>query len=240
MTASLHGPLGALRAVEAASASAHRPGAHQPRPLFRSEAAMTTQPNADPRTDAELLADYVAGDTDALAVLVHRYQRLLLSLVRRLSWFEPDPEAVVQNVWLRVLQGAGTFNGRSKVSTWLHRIAVNETINAARRRKANRAMPFGELYKSHDKPERTDPGDPSLAVIDREHAAAVLPDLLSLLPRDQRLVLEVLHLDGLTNEEAAELLGVAVGTIKSRAHRARTRILAHLATEDRLEARAGR
>lgn len=199
---------------------------------------MTTQPDQDPRTDAELLADYVAGDTDALAVLVHRYQRLLFSLVRRLSWFEPDPEAVVQNVWLRVLQGASTFNGRSKVSTWLHRITVNETIDAARRRQTHRAMPFGELYKSHDKPERTDPGDPSLAVIDREHAAAVLPGLLALLPRDQRLVLELLHLDGLTNEEAAQLLGVAVGTVKSRASRARTTILADLATKERKDARA--
>ncbi|MDD7922739.1 RNA polymerase sigma factor [Actinomycetospora chibensis] len=199
---------------------------------------MTTQPDQDPRTDAELLADYVAGDTDALAVLVHRYQRLLFSLVRRLSWFEPDPEAVVQNVWLRVLQGASTFNGRSKVSTWLHRITVNETIDAARRRQTHRAMPFGELYKSHDKPERTDPGDPSLAVIDREHAAAVLPNLLALLPREQRLVLEVLHLDGLTNEEAAQLLGVAVGTVKSRAHRARATIVAHLATREREDARA--
>ena len=199
---------------------------------------MTTQLNQDPRTDAELLADYIAGDGDALTPLVHRYQRVLLSLVRKVSWFEPDPEAVVQEVWLRVLRGAATYSGQAKVSTWLHRITVNEAISAARRRQANRAMPFGELYKSHDKPERTDPGDPSLAVIDREHAAAVLPDLLALLPRDQRLVLEVLHLDGLTNEEAAQLLGVAVGTVKSRASRARATILAHLATKQRKDARA--
>jgi RNA polymerase sigma-70 factor (ECF subfamily) len=154
-----------------------------------------------------------------------------LSLVRKVSWFEPDPEAVVQEVWLRVLKGAATYSAQAKVSTWLHRITVNETINAARRRQANRAMPFGELYKSHDKPERTDPGDPSLAVIDRVHAAVVLPDLLALLPRDQRLVLEVLHFDGLTNDEAAQLLGVAVGTVKSRAHRARATIAAHLLRE---------
>jgi RNA polymerase sigma-70 factor (ECF subfamily) len=201
---------------------------------------MTTQLNQDSRTDAELLADYVAGDGDALTPLVHRYQRVLLSLVRKVSWFEPDPEAVVQEVWLRVLRGAATYSGQAKVSTWLHRITVNETITAARRRQAHRAMPIGELYKSHDKPERTDPGDPSLAVIDREHAAAVLPDLLALLPRDQRLVLELLHLDGLTNEEAAQLLGVAVGTVKSRAHRARATVLAHLAGEERQEARADR
>ena len=206
---------------------------------------MSTQPHHDPRTDtradANLLAAYVDGDTDALAVLVHRYQRLLLSLVRNLAWFEPDPEAVVQEVWMRVLQSAATFSGQlAKVSTWLHRITVNEAITAARRRRANRSTPVGELYRTHDRPERTDPGDPSLAVIDREHAAVVLPDLLALLPRDQRLVLEVLHLDGLTNEEAAELLGVAVGTVKSRAHRARATIIAHLATEGREEAPADR
>ncbi|GAA4906609.1 RNA polymerase sigma factor SigM [Actinomycetospora succinea] len=238
MTASLRGPLGALRAVEAASASAHRPGPASPDLFSRSEATMTTQPTDDPRTDAELLAEYVGGDTDALAVLVHRYQRVLLTLVRRMAWSEPDPEAVVQEVWLRVLTNAATFRGESKVSTWLHRITVNETLSAARRRKARPFTPIGELYKSHEQPDRTDPGDPSLEIVDREHAAAMLPDLLALLPRDQRLVLEMLHLDGLTNEEAAELLGVAVGTVKSRAHRARGTILSHLAAEGRREARA--
>lgn len=194
---------------------------------------MITQPAQDSRTDAELLAAFVAGDRDALALLVHRYQRVLLTLVRRMSWFEPDPEAVVQEVWLRVLKSAATYSGQAKVSTWLHRITVNEAISAARRRRADHSTPIGELYRTHDQAERTDPGDPSPAVDDREQALAVLPELLALLTRDQRLVLEVLHLDGLTQEEAAELLGISVGTIKSRVHRARVTILAHLAKEDR-------
>lgn len=203
---------------------------------------MSTQPNRDPRTDsrtdADLLASYVSGDGDALAVLVHRYQRVLLSLVRNLAWFEPDPEAVVQEVWLRVLQSAATFSGQAKVSTWLHRITVNEAITAARRRRTHRATPIGDVFDSFDLADRTDPADladPAQRIVDREHAAALLPGLLALLPREQRLVLEVLHLDGLTNEEAAELLGVAVGTVKSRAHRARATILAHLARQDRRE-----
>ena len=205
---------------------------------------MSTQPNHDPRTDtradSDLLAAYVSGDTDALAVLVYRYQRVLLSLVRNLAWFEPDPEAVVQEVWLRVLKGAGTFSGQAKVSTWLHRVTVNEAITAARRRRAHRGTPVGEVFDNFDLPDRNDPADPAEPVIDREHAAALLPDLLALLPRDQRLVLEVLYLDGLTNEEAAELLGVAVGTVKSRAHRARATILAHRAAGGREEVGADR
>ncbi|GAA4882762.1 RNA polymerase sigma factor [Actinomycetospora straminea] len=195
--------------------------------------APTHRSSADPRTDAcddaELLAVYLDGDTDAFTVLVYRYHRVLLAVVRNLTWFEPDPEAVVQEVWLRVLQSAHTFSGRATVSTWLHRITVNEAITAARRRRANHSTPVGELYRVSDIPERTEPGDPSVAVIDREHAAAVLPELLALLPRDQRLVLEVLHLDGLTIEEAAALFGVAVGTIKSRASRAQATVRAHVA-----------
>ncbi|MFC5136743.1 RNA polymerase sigma factor [Actinomycetospora rhizophila] len=69
-------------------------------------------------------------------------------------------------------------------------------------------------------------------VDDRQHAVAVLPELLALLPREQRLVLEVLHLDGLSLIEAAELLGVAVGTIKSRVHRAQATIRRHLAARE--------
>ncbi|GLZ50326.1 ECF RNA polymerase sigma factor SigM [Actinomycetospora sp. NBRC 106375] len=189
----------------------------------------TQDPRTDTRTDAELLADYVAGDANALAVLVHRYQRLLLRLVRCVSWSEPDPEAVVQEVWLRVLKNAATFKGQAKVSTWLHRITVNEALSAARRRRANRATPVGELHESHEQPHRAEGGDPSSAVLDREQAAATLPVLLAMLPREQRLVLEVLYLDGLTHTEAAELFGVSVGTIKSRASRAQSAIRALLA-----------
>ena len=86
---------------------------------------MTIQSTEDPRTDAELVTDYVAGDGDALASLVHRHQRLLLWIVRNLPWIEPEPEVVVQEVWLRVMHGAATFSGRSMVDTWLHRIAFN-------------------------------------------------------------------------------------------------------------------
>lgn len=196
---------------------------------------MTTQPTQDPRTDVELLEDYVAGDAASLAVLVHRYQRVLLTLVRGVAWYEQDPEAVVQEVWLKVLRHAASFSGQAKVSTWLHRITVNEALDAARRRKARLFMPVGELYDSHDQPERTEPGDPTSVVVDREQALAVLPQLLAVLPRDQRLVLEVLHLDGLTQTVAAELFGVSVGTIKSRASRARITIRALLAANPALQ-----
>jgi RNA polymerase sigma-70 factor (ECF subfamily) len=139
---------------------------------------------------------------------------------------------VVQEVWMRVLQSAATFSGQAKVSTWLHRITVNEAITAARRRRAQHATPVGEVTAEvaavDDQADRTESGDPTLGVVDREYAAAVLPGLLAMLPRDQRLVLEVLHLDGLTHAEAAQLLGVAVGTVKSRAHRAHATLRAHL------------
>lgn len=192
---------------------------------------MSTQPTHDPRSDAELLADYVDGDGDALAVLVHRHQRLLLWIVRNLPWFEPEPEVVVQEVWFRVMQSAATFSDWAKVLTWLHRVAVNEAISASRRRRANHSTPTAELYESE---QGAGPSNGAARVDDREHAAAVLPELLALLPREQRLALEVVHLDGLRITEAAELLGVGEGTIKSRVHRAQTTI------RQRLLAREGR
>ena len=105
----------------------------------------------------------------------------------------------------------------SESLTWLHRIAVSEAISASRRRQGNNSTPIGEIYESE---QLADPTDAVLGVEDREHAAAVMPELLALLPREQRLALEVLHLDGLSITEAAELLGVAVvverSTITSR------------------------
>jgi hypothetical protein len=119
-----------------------------------------------------------------------------------MSWFEPDPEAVVQEVWLRVLKGAATYSGQAKVSTWLHRLAVNEGQRALPTQggtlRTNR-----ELYGPHDQPDRTDQGAPLQEVADPKQALAVLPELLALLTRDQRLVLEVLYIDGLMQAEAA-------------------------------------
>ncbi|MDD7940624.1 sigma factor-like helix-turn-helix DNA-binding protein [Actinomycetospora lutea] len=77
--------------------------------------------------------------------------------------------------------------------------------------------------------KRTEAGQPSAAVIDRAHKAAALPELLAALPRGQRLVVEVMNLDGLTVEEAAELFGVAVSTIKSGTLRTQAAVRAHVA-----------
>ncbi|WP_337993868.1 RNA polymerase sigma factor [Actinomycetospora straminea] len=149
----------------------------------------------------------------------------MLGVVARLGWREPDPEAVVQQVWLRVLASAHTFSGRAAVPTRLHRISVNEAISAARRRRATRTIPTGQIDDLAEV-RRLAVGCGMGRVVDRAYAAAVLPGLLSGLPREQRLALEVVYLDGPTQAEAAQLFGVATGTIKSRLSRAQAAELA--------------
>lgn len=129
----------------------------------------------------------------------------------RLGWREPDPEAVVQQVWLRVLASAHTFSGRAAVSTWLHGITVNEAITAPPA-PATPAIPTEQIDAIAQVAERAVVEDAMGRVVDREYVAAVLPGL----PRERRLALDMIYLDGLTQAEAAQLLGVAVGTTKSR------------------------
>ena len=181
--------------------------------------------DADDDRDRRLLAAHLAGDTDAFGQLVARHRdRLYAVALRTLAGPGPDPREeaadAVQDAVVSALRAAASYRGDARVGTWLHRIVVNACLDRLRRRAVR---PTGELPLS----EPAAPGD---ALADRDTALDVRAALAEL-PLEQRLAIVLVDLSGLPVEEAAAVLDVPVGTVKSRCSRGRARLaisLGHL------------
>jgi RNA polymerase sigma-70 factor (ECF subfamily) len=176
----------------------------------------------DEPSDADLLAAHAAGDGTALTQLVRRHQdRLRAVALRTIS----DPEEAadaLQDAWISIFRHAGSFRGESAVTTWLHRVVVNACLDRIRRRNAR---PATELPDDQDDgrsiPDPTDRHDQRIVHLEIEAALAQLP-------LDQRIAVVLVDIEGWSVEDAATILGVPVGTIKSRCHRGRARLAARL------------
>ena len=164
-------------------------------------------------TDYDLVRAIAQGDTQALETLYTRYGvRLLAYLVGQLE-DRLLAEEVLQDVMLAVWQGAGRFRGDSAVSTWLLAIARRRAISARQRHTPNH-VPLGDMLRSSE-------ANP-LETVARQAEYHEIRAAMQTLPAEQRETLELIFYHGLSGPEAAKVLGVAPGTIKSRLHRAKT------------------
>lgn len=185
---------------------------------------------ADPRSDEELLADHVAGDPEAFALLVARHRDRMWAVALRTMRHREEAADALQEAYISAFRRAETFRGGSKVTTWLHRVVVNACLDRIRRNKVRRAEPLPEnpdramIMASASQTDHVEVQER------RSSVAAALNELNA----DQRAALVLVDMEGYSVQEAAEILGCAVGTVKSRCHRGRTRLaplLEHLRSE---------
>ena len=146
-----------------------------------------------------------------------RVQRTCLALLGNRS----DAEDAAQEVFLRAFEHAGQFEGGSKLSTWLHRIAVNHCLHKKEKEGLRRAEPIEEALRSSLASERDAPHE----VAGARDAREVLLERLGRLSEEHRTILVLREIDGLAYEEIAGVLGVPPGTVMSRLARARERWL---------------
>jgi RNA polymerase sigma-70 factor (ECF subfamily) len=167
--------------------------------------------DADQRSDQELLRAHVDGDPQAFTALFHRHRDRLWAVAIRTIGDREEAADALQDALLSAYRAAGNFRGDSAVTTWLHRIVVNACVDRIRRRQARPTVPLPEVEPDPD------PGTDHDLVLDIRHALATLGP-------EQRAALVLVDLHGYPVAEAAELLGVAEGTIKSRCARGRARL----------------
>ena len=179
-------------------------------------------------TDAELLRAHVDGDPDAFAELVRRHRDRLWAVALRTVGDREEAADAIQDALLSAHRGAARFRGDSAVTTWLHRIVVNACLDRLRRRQAHPTVPLPDGSRTEDgAPSGPEPAAP----ISDHDTALVVREALAALPPDQRAALILVDVQGYAVAEAAEILGVAEGTIKSRCARGRARLavaLGHL------------
>ncbi|WP_189079858.1 RNA polymerase sigma factor SigM [Mangrovihabitans endophyticus] len=176
-------------------------------------------------TDAELLRAHVDGDPEAFAELVRRHRDRLWAVAVRTIGDREDAADAVQDALLSAHRAAPRFRGESMVTTWLHRIVVNACLDRLRRRRSHPTVPLPDGTR----PAESRPAAPEPAAPAPDHDAAMdVRSALAALPPEQRAALVLVDVQGYAVAEAAEILDVAEGTIKSRCARGRARMAAAL------------
>ena len=159
--------------------------------------------------DDELVRRYLGGDREAFGVLVERHERRVYNLAYRMLGRRDDAADATQDAFVACMRKLSGFRGASSFTTWLHRVTLNVCYDALRKRSRERL--------SEETPDRVAPDDPA-----GEAAASVdVHRALQRVGEDFRAVLVLHDVQGMPYEDVAEALGVPVGTVKSRLHRAR-------------------
>jgi RNA polymerase sigma-70 factor (ECF subfamily) len=183
-------------------------------------------------TDAELLQAHVDGDPDAFGVLFRRHRDRLWAVALRTMGNPDDAADGLQDGMIAAFRRAGSFRGDAAVTTWLHRVVVNACLDRLRAAKVRRADALpDDLEERGDRrpvttPDRstTDPADLAVADERRRQVLAALEEL----PPEQRAALVLVDMEGYPVADVAEMLGCAVGTVKSRCSRGRSRLAERL------------
>ncbi len=169
--------------------------------------------------DEALIARLAAGDTAALSLLYDRYSGAVYSLAARIVGDRQVAEDLLQEVFVRVWQRAGTYQGaRGKPLTWVLGIAHNLAIDEVRRRRrrpleADDRDEEGQLTALQALPAvDSDPSDLTWERLRREQIMAALAQL----PEAQRILIELAYFEGYTQSQLAARLGEPLGTIKTR------------------------
>jgi RNA polymerase sigma-70 factor (ECF subfamily) len=169
--------------------------------------------------DQGLIDACLAGETEPNGVLVRRYQDRLYPTALRLTGCAEDAQDLLQETFLRAFEKLSRFHGESSFYTWVYRIAVNLALSGRRRRRPSLRLSDG-TEGSPGPAVDTRETDPSLPM-ERAERDRLIQDALSALAADHRAVVVMKEFDGLRYEEIGAILGIPVGTVRSRLHRAR-------------------
>jgi RNA polymerase sigma-70 factor (ECF subfamily) len=189
--------------------------------------SIESQPSPDAATDRDLLQAHVDGDAEAFGTLVARHRDRLWAVALRTTG-DPDEAAdALQDAMISAFRRAGQFRGDSAVTTWLHRIVVNASLDRLRRRNVRSSVPLPEDDALGRAAATATPvgrgGIPQDPIAARE-TQLVIARALADLPESQREAIVLVDVEGYSVEEAAAMLECPPGTVKSRCSRGRARL----------------
>ncbi|MFD3611338.1 RNA polymerase sigma factor SigM [Streptomyces atroolivaceus] len=173
-------------------------------------------------SDQDLLAQHVAGDPDAFGEIVRRHRDRLWAVALRTLGDREEAADAVQDALVSAFRAAHTFRGQSAVTTWLHRITVNACLDRARKTASRKTAPVDDTERLD---QLMEPHESAEAPAERQELHRELLAALATLPAEQRAALVLVDMQAYPVAEAARILDVPTGTVKSRCARGRARLL---------------
>jgi RNA polymerase sigma-70 factor (ECF subfamily) len=179
------------------------------------------------KDDFELIELFLNGDEEAFTSLAVKYQHKIYNLCCRIMGDRDEAQDMAQEVFITVHKSLKSFRGESLFSTWIFRVTVNHCKNRIKylgRRRYYQTLSIDQPQELADgevyfEPEDECP-DPEEIMASRE-IQSLVQDAINTLDPDHRIVIVLRDIQDLSYEEIAEIVGIKVGTVKSRIHRAR-------------------
>jgi RNA polymerase sigma-70 factor (ECF subfamily) len=189
-----------------------------------AEQAFPTDDRSDPATkppaDEEIVRRVLAGDTASFELIMRRYNRLLFRVARSIVGDDSEAEDVLQEAYLRAFEHLHRFEGRSRFSTWLTRIAIHEATG--RRRKRRRLRLVAPTDEGEDRMLSYPVDRDGLEEASLKELRHLLVAAVDSLPPDLRIVFTLRLVEQLSTEQTAECLALSPSNVKVRLHRARS------------------
>lgn len=195
-----------------------------------SEVPVARMPSARPQpkavaTDEELVSAYLRGQKASFEELVRRYEDRLYRLSFRMLGNHHDALDAVQEILLKLLAALPKFQGRSRFGTWLYRLAANTCLDIRRKRGRTTAESLEATLEHSPSASLSildpQPNDNPDQFVEQQYRETLVRAALNQLPESQRRLLELRDLEDLSNSQVADILGIEVGALKARLHRAR-------------------
>jgi len=183
--------------------------------------------SCDSGAEEELVAAAKGGDEGAFESLFNRHQRKIFSLALRYTRVREDAEDIVQQTFQNAFVHLQRFEGKSSLSTWLTRIAINQALMLLRSRRGLREVLIGDSSGDEEATPALEPADanpdPEARFLQREKTEILSAAMRQLGP-GLRKTIELRELGELSNRDTAAHLGVSIGTVKARVFRARRKL----------------
>lgn len=171
-----------------------------------------------------LLVRSKAGDIAAFEMLIEAYQKKIFNLAYRIAGNYDDAGDLTQEALIRIFRSIANFKEQSSFSTWVYRITTNVCLDDIRKKKNRKVLSLDEeIHLEDGEMKRQIMSDDPLPdeVAEKEELRRIVNNSIDSLPEDQRLVIALRDIQGLSYEEIARVLDCPSGTVKSRINRAR-------------------
>ena len=171
-------------------------------------------------TDEQLVEYSIAGDADAFGEIARRWERKIFGLCYGMLGGEADAKDATQETFLAAYKSIGRFRGDSKVSSWLHRIAVNQCLNTKRRAKTRSEDFLNDETDEESRVFLAPPHQSPGKIAEKGERLRLVRNAVDSLPADLRLVIVMKEFEEMTFQEIAEALELPLSTVKSRLYTA--------------------
>jgi RNA polymerase sigma-70 factor (ECF subfamily) len=175
---------------------------------------------SDRAIDQKLVNSFREGNLNAYVELVDKYTQKVHNLAFRISRNEEDTEEIIQDVFVTVYQKIDKFEGKAAFSSWLYRITANTAFMKLRKRKQHQVVSIEDAIEGGTDTIIPSADDTNIMGLTHE-VREYIEKALDYLPAEYRAIFVLRDVDGMSNQDVAEILGITVPAVKSRLHRSR-------------------